>query len=352
MESSRTEDIFYLTTLNRMKGVGLQSILRIIKIFPTPQELLRTPVNELEQKLGHPLSQCLSKGLTEWSTLWAQAQENWKKSVEKGIVAIPITSDYYPPLLQLIADPPPILYAKGNISLLKDAHTVAIVGTREPTQRGLDVAHYLAQQWAEYKYIIVSGLAKGIDTAAHEGALSVQGRTVAVLGTSLDKIYPAENRGLVERILKQNGLLLSEISVGQPSFKTAFVRRDRIQSGLSLCVMPVQTRKDGGTMHTIHFAKEQKRYVACPQPATTEKLAIQYEGIWSLISEQKIPCFNIEREKNYKILNNEFELLLQKLLLSSSIRENDIEEDKEHWPSDQENVPSLWSMVEQRALVD
>jgi DNA processing protein len=129
-----------------------------------------------------------------------------------------------------------MLYAKGESDLLKHPRTIAIVGTRNPTQEGVHVAYRLTQQWVRYGYVIVSGLARGIDTAAHKGALEAAGKTIAVLGTPLDTIYPAENKGLAEQIVKEGGLLLSELIAGQSGFRSAFVRRDHIQSGLSLRV--------------------------------------------------------------------------------------------------------------------
>ncbi len=166
---------------------------------------------------------------------------------------------------------------------LSAGDSVAVVGTREPTERGLEVASRVARYFAEHGYTIIGGLAKGIDTAAHAAALEAGGRTIAVLGTPLDKVYPAENKGLAQRIVSQSGALVSELAFGQRSYKGGFVRRDRIQSGLSLGVIAVQTRADGGTMHTVAFAGRQKRLVLCPQPLASEADAPQYEGIWQIL---------------------------------------------------------------------
>jgi DNA processing protein len=346
METSVTEDIVYLATLNRLKGIGPQSVLRIIEIFPTANTLHQASSLEWEEKLGQKLAHTLSQSIDHWVDTWSTVQESLQRYIEKKVIPIPITSEAYPPLLRLIIDPPIILYAKGNIELLKHPQTIAIIGTREPTQQGVQVAHYLARQWVHYNYVIVSGLAKGIDTAAHEGTLDAKGKTIAVLGTPLDKIYPAENKGLAEQILDAGGLLLSEMLLGQSSFKTAFVRRDRIQSGLSLCVFPVQTRLDGGTMHTIHFAKEQKRYVFCPRPAVAEEQAKQYEGIWFLIREKHVPCFTIDRDRNYEIFQQTFQTLLGHLLGEKALSVK-ADDRTTRLAGVQGKPASLWDMAEQ-----
>src|SRR5699024_10520052 len=145
-----------------------------------------------------------------------------------------------PNLLRLIPNPPPLLFAKGNLDLLQSPKNIAIVGTRKPTKIGVKSAEKIATTFAEMDYTIVSGLALGIDTAAHEGALRIEdGKTIAVLAGSVANIYPAKNRELAERILAQAGLLVSETPLGQPNTRGNFVKRNRIQSGLSLAVCPV-----------------------------------------------------------------------------------------------------------------
>ncbi|HEU5375282.1 MAG TPA: DNA-processing protein DprA [Ktedonobacteraceae bacterium] len=338
------EDIAYIATLDQFKGIGPQSILRIIKVFPSIDLLQQASSTQLEEKLGKRLVAPVLSHLERWNELHEVALKGLNISHEKGIQAIPITSEAYPPLLKLIDDPPPILYAKGDISLLKHFHAVAIVGTREPTERGRETAYAFAQRWARHDYVVVAGLAKGIDTAAHQGTLDAQGKTIAVLGTPLDKIYPAENKGLAQRIVENGGLLLSEWMIGQAAFKTAFVARDRLQSGLSLCVFPVQTSIDGGTMHTVRFAEKQKRLMICLRPAPEEASAKQYEGIWSLIHEKK-RALDPTREESYERCQHLFSLLLQKLSqdMAGLLRG---EQETTQSPGEQRSITGLWDALD------
>lgn len=352
MSTTVTEEMRYLAVLNRLKGIGPRSIFRIVEVFPTAQALKEASESELEEKLGKTVARTVHQGLEQWPGLWKHVQESLEHYVSINVIPIPFTGEAYPPLLRLIPDPPVMLYAKGNLALLQHPHAVAIVGTREPTLQGVRVARCLAQEWVKHSYVVVSGLAKGIDTAAHEGTLDAGGKTIAVLGTSLDKIYPAENKDLAERILATGGLLVSEILFGQPSFRMAFVQRDRLQSGLALGVFPVQTRKDGGTMHTVRFAKEQKRYVLCPRPAAAEERAAQYEGIWFLIREQKMPNFSVDHERTYDMIQDRFQALLSRLL----VPQHSVGESRElpQLPDSQrKSMPlSLWDMEEQGVSVE
>ena len=301
------------------KGFGAQTLLRIAKVAPKLSDLSHLSSEDLQEQLGPTLGKVLFQNLHPASDKWLGTLERAKRELhqhlKQNIFPIAITSNLYPLLLKLIPDPPPILYAKGNIPLLAITNAVAIVGTREPTQGGLAVARYLASQLTRRNYTIISGLAKGIDRAAHEGALSVHGKTIAVFGTPLDTIYPLEHRSLATCILAESGVIVSELALGQRGFRTAFVRRDRIQSGLSLAVLPIQTRNEGGTMHTVHFARTQNRLVVCPEPLPPEAHALQYEGIKTLINEgkEKTPSF-IPQNVNYSELLSLFQQKLHDLL--------------------------------------
>jgi DNA processing protein len=313
------EDVLYLYALSLLKGIGTQTLLRIVKTTPRFSELSLLSSESLQERLGASAGKAVFQSLHEpadqWQNMIERAKRELHQHFEQDIFPLAITSELYPPTLRLIPDPPPILYVKGNIELLRVPRTVAIIGTREPTQRGLFVAHQIASQLAERDYTIISGLAKGIDGAAHEGALSVQGKTIAVFGTPLDTIYPAEHRSLAERILAASGVIVSELALGQRGFQTAFVRRDRIQSGLSLAVLPIQTRNNGGTMHTVRFARIQNRLVICPKPAPSEAYALQYEGIKTLLSEgkERTLSFTVEHV-NYSKLLSLFQQKLHDLL--------------------------------------
>lgn len=165
----------------------------------------------------------------------------------------------YPKSLAVYEDSPIILFTKGNTRYL-DRKALAIVGTRTPTLNSSRFAHHLAKTLASYGYTIVSGLASGIDTAAHEGALEAKGRTVAVLGTPLDKYYPKGNEDLQNKIA-QDGCLVSEFLIGTPVGPGRFPMRNRIISGLSLGVAVIEAAMDSGSLHTAKFGLNQGKEI-------------------------------------------------------------------------------------------
>lgn len=168
-------------------------------------------------------------------------------------------SENYPPLLRELRDSPDTLYAAGDPDTLL-LPAIAIVGSRNPTSGGRDNAFHFARHLAATGFVIVSGLAEGIDAAAHEGALAVGGRTVAVLGHGLDRVYPASNGALAERILK-DGALVSEYAVGTPPRRGHFPQRNRIISGLCLGTLVVEAARRSGSLITARTAGEQGREV-------------------------------------------------------------------------------------------
>ncbi len=183
--------------------------------------------------------------------------------------AITLEDDSYPPLLRDIYDPPPVLFIKGEL-VKADEKTIAIVGTRKASRYGLETARQLAQELAARGITIISGLADGIDTAAHTGALDAKGRTIAVFGCGVDVIFPSGNRTLAARI-ERSGALVSEYPLGSGPEKGNFPRRNRIISGLSLGVIMVEGHYDSGAMITAKQALDQGREVfAVPGPIGLE----------------------------------------------------------------------------------
>lgn len=199
-----------------------------------------------------------------------QARERTRELLHEygqaGVSVLTYFDDAYPPLLRRIPDPPPVLYVRGDLGPVSDPRAVAVVGTREPTQFGRTAAQQLATALSDSGWVIVSGLAKGIDTLAHEAALAAGGRTVAILGCGLDRIYPRENSALADAILASGGALLSELPFGAPPIARNLIQRDRLQSGISGAVVIAQTGITGGTLHTARFAAEQRRQIFCPEP--------------------------------------------------------------------------------------
>lgn len=273
---------FFWTTVSCIKGVGSKTLIQLYEHYPLLNfHNVEEYVFDMPKKSWQSL---LSKENIEIAK--ERATQLIKVHEENDITVIPISSEWYPAYVRIIPDPPTLLFAKGNLDLLKEKNNLAVVGTRQPTKIGFKSAIKIAKTFAEMGYTIVSGLALGIDTAAHEGALAVKnGRTIAVLAGNLTEIYPAANKKLAMDILEHGGLWLSETPIGQPNNRGNFVKRDRIQSGLSLGVCPVQTPVKSGTQHTITFSKEQNRFLFTPIPLEQDKHENAIQGNLELIEK-------------------------------------------------------------------
>lgn len=176
-----------------------------------------------------------------------------------------LSDSNYPDALKRIADPPPVLYARGLLENLS-APSFAVIGTRKASTRGLAAAENLGYSLAQNGFCVVSGLALGIDAAGHRGALRAKGATVAVLAHGLHTIQPTSNKPLGLAILENGGTLVGEHPPGVPPRPAEFVRRNRIQSGLSRGSIVVESAEEGGAMHQARFTKEQGRILAVAQP--------------------------------------------------------------------------------------
>ena len=290
-------DFFWLT-LSCIKGVGSKTLIQLYESYPDLNaENLYEQIKTVNKK---NISKLLSP---ENITVAKERAENLITShEEKDIKVIPISSEWYPNYLRLIPDPPTILYAKGNMELLKEKLNLAVVGTREPTETGIKAARKIASTFAEMGYTIVSGLALGIDTAAHEGALKAKnGKTIAVLAGNLMQIYPAKNKELATEILERDGLWLSETPIGQSNTRGNFVKRDRIQSGLSLGVCPVQTPTKSGTQHTIEFSRTQNRFLFTPPPLQQDENENAIQGNIELMNAGVTV---LQNKESYKSIHN------------------------------------------------
>jgi DNA processing protein len=180
---------------------------------------------------------------------------------ETGADVLVLDDGTYPQLLREISDPPITLYVKGDWAACFDAPCVAVVGSRRCSTYGQNVATLLARDLASRGITIVSGLARGIDAAAHRGALEAGGRTVAVLGTGIDEVYPRDHKKLAEEILARGGALVSQFPLGTPPIPENFPYRNRIISGLSLGTVLVEAAENSGSLITARLAMEQNREV-------------------------------------------------------------------------------------------
>ena len=221
------------------------------------------------------------------------AEEEWERVSAQGASILSYHCPEYPERLREIYDPPPVLWVRGDLTLLKRP-SVAIVGTRHPSPYGSGVAEMLARDLSVRRVLVVSGMARGIDTCAHKGALAARMPTLAVWGTGIDVIYPKENKKLAEDILATGGTIVSEVPAGTFPAPQNFPRRNRILSGLSLGVLVVEAAENSGTRVTARCAAEQNRDLfAVPGNVTAKnswtpntlikqgaKLVATWEDVW------------------------------------------------------------------------
>ena len=227
------------------------------------------------------------------------ADEEWGKIAQHGATIITLACPEYPEQLREIYDPPPVLWVRGSVQLLSRPG-IAVVGTRHPSPYGQGVAEMLSRDLAARGLIIVSGMARGIDTCAHKGALAARTSTIAVWGTGIDVVYPKENRKLAEDILATGGAIVSEVPTGTFPAPQNFPRRNRIISGLSIGVLVVEASENSGTRVTARCAAEQNRDLyAVPGNVTAKnswtpntlikqgaKLVGSWEDVWEDLPSQ------------------------------------------------------------------
>lgn len=230
---------------------------RLLAMAGSPQAVFELPAAALDQALGPKQRQAFNTPPEHLTELIGQA-ERWL--AEPGQDLLLLGDPDYPPRLLATADPPLLLWLQGRRDLLSTP-SLAIVGSRHPTPQGEDNARDFARALAQAGYTIVSGLALGVDAAAHEGALDAAGATVAVVGTGLDQVYPRRNEKLAARLLAGGGLLVSEYSLGTPVMQANFPRRNRIIAGLSQGCLVVEAALQSGSLITARLAVEAGREV-------------------------------------------------------------------------------------------
>ncbi len=248
----RLESFIALNLTNKIGGIRLKSLL---EKFGSPERIFKASKKGLESIKG--IGPLVSDEIVNFEKKYDLKKE-FDLIKEHNIEILTIENSEYPSLLKEIYDPPIVLYIKGELK--KSETIVAIVGSRHASIYGLNTAESLAFQLGLNGITIVSGMARGIDSASHRGALKSGGRTVAVLGSGLLDIYPIENKRLAEEI-SMNGAVVSEFPMEYPPFRQNFPRRNRVISGLSLGVVVVEAAKDSGALITADFALEQGRTV-------------------------------------------------------------------------------------------
>ena len=241
-------------SLNSIYGLGSQAFFQLLKTFGSPTDIYAASHTQLKQVVSDKIVSEIKKGVDEDSLTDSL---DWLTRANNHLVTLADAS--YPKALLEISDPPPLLYAKGNLALLNQP-SIAIVGSRNASVQGEKNAEAFASDLCYQGLCVVSGLALGIDGAAHRGALRTNGATIAVVGPGLDIVYPAKHRDLAHQIVER-GLIISEFSLGTPSKPQNFPKRNRIISGLSLGCLVVEANLQSGSQITARLAAEQGREV-------------------------------------------------------------------------------------------
>ena len=249
------DDIKYRVAFSRIPSIGTVRMRLLEAAFPTMQDAWEAPASALKDAglTANALQQVTSRRND------MDPDREMEQLERAGVRVISWHDDAYPAALKEIYDPPPVLFHKGGFTP-EDACGVAVVGTRRASAYGREACAYLVRDLAAAGVTIISGLARGIDAIAHTTALEAGGRTIAVMGTGIDVIYPAEHKQLAQRVA-DTGALVSEYPLGVRPDSRNFPRRNRLLSGLSLGVLVVEAPMDSGVMHTVRFALEQGRDV-------------------------------------------------------------------------------------------
>lgn len=265
------EELLISLALSFKKGFGGKSYLKLLESFGSVSEGVKEEEIELYEEIK-------------------KAEKELLRAEKLGVKVVPLCSDAYPPLLKEIQQPPIVLYVVGK---LPEEPCVAVIGSRRCSDYGRRTAFKVAKFLSESGICVVSGLAYGVDSAAHRGALAGEGKTLAVLGSGVDVVHPRGNRELAKRIVEEGGALISEFPLGTPPSKETFPRRNRIVSGLSYAVVVVEAGERSGTNVTVGYALEQGRTVfAVPgnvdSPFSRGTNKLLKEGAVPLISPEDI----------------------------------------------------------------
>lgn len=302
-----------ILTLLCIPSIGRKTVRSLIK------DMEKVPLNELD------LLEIFINSKLKNKRIYIPTLDQIKKAKDKSyniilnsdksnIKYIDILNEKFPNSLKEIDDNPVMLFYKGNYDCIEKTQKINIIGSRNASIDGLKIAYKLGYDFGKDKYCVVSGLAIGCDEQAHKGCLDGNGVTIAVLPSGIDKIYPYKNNYLAEKITENSGCLISEYPIGKNISKNQFIERDRIQSGISKCVLLCESSLNSGSMHTIEFAKLQGKIISCVDISADGNEEIKKHNRCVTISNQKDitelknKINNFERFEKNKINNIEKQL--------------------------------------------
>jgi DNA processing protein len=279
-----TQDVAALLRLSTVPGVGPQRIRALVNHFGDADAVLRASAKALASVEG--MNRTVAIAIAHHKTGEHYSREQLSLVNRSGGWICTYWDGSYPSLLKKIYDPPPVLFVRGDFDQL-DNYSLAIVGTRKPSEYGRTIAERIAVQLTHIGLTVVSGLARGIDTIAHSTVVKNWGRTIAVIGSGIDVIYPPENKQLVEKIIA-SGALVSEYPMGTSPDAGNFPRRNRIISGMTLATIVIETAVTGGAMITATTALDQNREIFAVPGNITESRST---GTNLLIKEGRATLF-------------------------------------------------------------
>jgi len=357
-----SEELFSLLLLNRISNYSAKIKLRLLDKYGDYINIVRNR-GEIEKLNNKPFrigGYILDKKYMEYQKEKISAEiEFYKKN---DITIIDYKSSYYPDLLHQIFDPPIVLFARGNIGLLNNDFLLGIVGSRRSTNRGLTSAYSISESLSKFGITIVSGMARGVDSYAHKGALNEKASTIAIMANGIDKVYPPENNILWEDI-SNHGLIMTEFPLGMPPLRYNFPRRNRIISGLSKAVLVVEAPKKSGALITAQYALEQGRDVmALPGKAGSEFfsgnnilikegafLVENHSDILSILGKDKIDVKELAGlDKNSKLVYSKVEKDVLMIMGDDKVSFEDIYKELEYSVS---RVISTLIMLEIKGIV-
>lgn len=284
-----------ILALSLTKGINRKTIHNLYNNIKSIHD-----INEIIHYFNKTKSKVISFDKNEFIKNLDLAKNKINEAKTKNIKILNFLDENFPVRFNLIADFPVLIYVKGNMELLNRGANIAIIGTREPTENGKKAADRLSTNFTERGFNIISGLANGCDQIAHSSCIKNNGHTIAVLPSGINNICPKSNKELAEQIISSKGLLISEYPINHKPFKKEYIERDRLQSALSELIIVVETDIKGGTMHTVNYALEQKKMIACYKHLKKYQNESKAQGNMKLILENK--AFPISTKKDIDLL--------------------------------------------------
>ncbi len=312
--------VLYYIGFSYCLGIGPLRFKALINHFQSVEKAYKAEREELELVIGKNLATNFIQFRQRFDPV-----KKLKEIKDKNIQVLCFDDPSYPSRLKNISDPPICLYTKGEVKNFNQDYLLAIIGTRKPSFYGQQIAKKFSYELTRAGFVIVSGMAIGIDTIAHQNCLEADGKTIAVLGCGVDIIYPSVNTKLYREIIKKGGLIISEFPPGHTVLKGLFIARNRLISGLAKGVLVVEGAKDSGALITADYAAQQGREVFAPPGPLTSKMseapnillkqgAKLVTSVADILEEFNLRVVSKKREELQHQLNKQEKLVFEALL--------------------------------------